>query len=104
LAVAFFKMLLAILIAGVAAVWGAADGENPFKKAAVGDRVEYETGVAAGGGSSSGRLKIVLTAKSEREATVRQVPIDKNGKEQPAQVLKVDLTRPLVLCHTCNFG
>ena len=85
--------LCAALIGLAAAADAAADEENPFRRAKVGDFATYKlttTGLAA----SDGTATRTVTAKDDKEVVIRTV-VKAGGKDQPpVPDEKVDLSRP----------
>jgi hypothetical protein len=84
--------LCAALLAVAPLTAGAADDDNPFRKAKVGDFATYKlttTGVAP----SEGTATRTITARDDKEVTIRTV-VKANGTELPVPDEKVDLTRP----------
>lgn len=91
------KGLLAVLVtvAFVAGGWcGAADVENPYKKAKVGDWVTYvqTTNMAAMNMKQSTTMKQTVKAKDEKEVTL-QVEMEVNGQKMSNEV-KIALDQP----------
>jgi hypothetical protein len=75
----------------------AADEENPFKKAKVGDWVEYKMTTAAMGNNIDGTMRMTLTAKDDKEATMEttgKISFMGNEMNIPAQKQKIDLSKP----------
>ena len=70
----------------------AADLENPYKNAKVGDTLNYKINVKNVAGTASSTLKQIITGKTEKEVTIKSVA-KVLGKEQPAVVMKIDLTK-----------
>ena len=86
--------LCACLLALAAAPWAAAaDEENPYKKAKVGDYATYKVTTKVGGMNLEGTITQSVTAKSDKELTLR-VTGTVNGMDIPAQEQKIDLTKP----------
>jgi hypothetical protein len=67
--------------------------ENPYKKAKVGDWVEYKIVSTFGDMKIDGTVKVTVTDKTDKEVTLKSVPTV-NGMEAPATETKVDLTKP----------
>ncbi len=89
-----FPVVLTLCVCGLAVVpCRAADEENPFKKAAVGDWVSYKLTSEVLGQKTEAVVKMTVSAKDEKEATVKIVATA-DGKESPAQEQKFDLTKP----------
>jgi hypothetical protein len=76
----------------------AADPENPFKDAKVGDYATYAMTSKLGKLTSSGTMTQAVVKKSDKEVTIRVTgkATDPSGKEVdiPAQEQTVDLTKP----------
>lgn len=75
----------------------AADDENPFKKAKVGDYAEYKLSMTLMGTNIDGTTKMTVIAKDDKEATVEvTAKIVNMGMEVniPPQKQKIDLTKP----------
>jgi len=68
-------------------------GDNPFRNAKVGDWVEYKMVTNVGAFKADGTVKMTVTAKTDKEATLKGVATV-NGTETPAQETKIDLTKP----------
>jgi hypothetical protein len=69
-----------------------AQGENPFRKAKVGDWVEYQSK-----DSMLVKNKLTIVAKDDKEASYEVVTtVLQNGKEKvlPIYIMKIDLTKP----------
>src|SRR5208282_279183 len=66
----------------------AAEAENPYKKAAVGDWVEYKMT----GPGVEGKTKMTIVAKNDKELSY-EVAATFNGQTAPLQKLKIDLTK-----------
>ena len=67
--------------------------DNPYKNAKVGDYVNYKVTTTFGGMDIDLEMKQTLTAKDEKEATIKITSMFM-GKETPAQTQKIDLTKP----------
>lgn len=78
---------VAISISLAASIQGA-DVENPYKKAAVGDWVEYRMT----GPNMEGKTKMTIVAKDDKEVSY-EVAATFNGQTAPLQKLKIDLTK-----------
>jgi uncharacterized protein YpmS len=86
--------LLAVLAAvAVTQISLAADEENPYKKAKVGDYATYKMTTKVAGTSLEGTITQTISAKSDKEVTLK-VTGSLNGAEIPAQEQKIDLTKP----------
>ena len=92
------RSFVAVLVLAVAPVAArAADEENPVKNAKVGDYATYTITTKAGGQTIDGTLTQTVTAKTDKEATVKGVMVFMlGGKEQkfPEQEEKIDLSKP----------
>jgi len=87
----------AVLVLAVAPVAArAADEENPFKNAKVGDYAVYTATTKFAGNNIDGTFTQTVTAKTDKEATIKGViVINLGGKEQKVeQEEKIDLTKP----------
>jgi hypothetical protein len=74
-----------------------ADEENPFKNAKVGDYATYKMSVKFAGTTLGGTSTQSVTAKSDKEATVKttgEFEFMGNKQEIPPQEQKIDLTKP----------
>ena len=71
----------------------AADEENPFKKAKEGDWAKFKMTTGVMGMNIDGELKMTVTAKTDKEATVKST-VTINGMELPGGEQKIDLTKP----------
>ncbi|QJW93423.1 hypothetical protein [Frigoriglobus tundricola] len=93
------RAFLAALALATAALTGrAADDENPYKTAKVGDFATYTLVTKVAGINIDGTLVQTVTAKSDKEATVKvtgTITFGGNKQEIPAQEQKIDLTKPL---------
>ncbi len=83
----------AALVVCLVPVTRAADDDNPFKNAKVGDWAEYKMTTATGGFNIEGKIKMEVTAKTDKEATLKTTATV-NGMEVPGQETKIDLTKP----------
>ncbi len=84
----------------------AAEDENPFKKAKVGDYTEYKLTTAAMGVNFEGKTKMTLIAKDDKEATVEITgKIMNMGMEVdlPPRKQKIDLTKPYDPTSSANL-
>lgn len=89
-------LLSAVLLVSLAPLASAEDMENPFKKAKVGDWTEYKMTTAAMGVNIDGTVKMTVTAKDEKEATLEvtgKVKFMGNETPIPVQKQKIDLTK-----------
>jgi hypothetical protein len=87
------RLLTTIVLVSVAPVAFAADEENPYKKAKVGDFATYKMTTKIAGMNLEGTITQTVSAKSDKEATLK-VTGTLNGMEIPAQEQKIDLTKP----------
>ena len=87
------NLLLAAVVLAFVPTVRAADEENPFKKAKVGDWAEYKMTTSVGGINIDGKIKMTVTAKDDKEATLKTTATV-NGMEVPGQETKIDLTKP----------
>jgi hypothetical protein len=71
----------------------AADEENPYKKAKLGDFATYKMTGKAAGMNIEGTLTQAVSAKSDKELTLK-VTGKMNGMDIPSQEQKIDLTKP----------
>jgi hypothetical protein len=84
-----------------------ADEDNPYKNAKVGDYASYKLSVKAGGMAFPGTITQTITAKSDKEVTVKttgSMEIMGNKSEIPAQEQKVDLTKPYDPTNVAALG
>jgi hypothetical protein len=75
----------------------AADEENPFKKAKVGDYAEYKMTTGAMGANFESKMRTTVIAKDDKEAIIEVTgKIMNMGKEVdiPTQKQTIDLTKP----------
>jgi hypothetical protein len=87
------RLLAAALALAAAPVAFAADDENPYKKAKVGDFSTYKMTTKVPGGSVEGTMTQEVTAKDDKEATVRTSG-KVSGADIPPNDVKIDLTKP----------
>lgn len=73
----------------------AADDDNPFKRAKVGDYAKYDTVVKTGNNEVKLLRTQSVTATGEKEVTLKTIT-ELNGKEVPTKKgeQKIDLTKP----------
>ena len=73
----------------------AADNEdfNPYKNTKVGDFATYKLNIKVGPLTIAGTTTQTITAKTDKEATVKVVSTV-NGMESPPQTQMIDLTKP----------
>lgn len=88
---------VALLICFASSVQGA-DVENPYKKAAVGDWVEYKMT----GPNIEGTTKMTIVAKDDKEVSY-EVAATFNGQTAPRQKLKIDLTKSYDAVSAANL-
>ena len=75
----------------------AADEENPYKNAKVGDYATYKMTTKVAGININGSVKQVVSAKSDKEVTIKVTgSVDFNGNKMdiPETEQKIDLTKP----------
>ena len=87
--------VLALVLAPVVA--RAADEENPYKTAKVGDFATYKMTTKVAGLNLDGSITQTVTEKSDKEATVKATGVIEFGGNKmdiPAQEQKIDLTKP----------
>lgn len=75
----------------------AADDENPYKNAKVGDFAAYKMTTKVAGLNIEGTVLQTVTEKTDKEATVKvtgTVNFMGNKKDIPEQTQKIDLTKP----------
>jgi hypothetical protein len=87
--------VLAICCAPLAA--RAQEEDNPYKNTKVGDYATYKMTMKVAGQTISGTTTQTVTAKSEKEATLKTTGAFEfmgNKMEIPAQEQKIDLTKP----------
>lgn len=90
-----FVAVVAMVVAPVAA--RAADEENPYKNAKVGDYATYTMTTKIATIAINGTLTQTVTEKSDKEATVKvtgSIEFGGNKMDIPAQEQKIDLTKP----------
>src|ERR1043165_1695653 len=83
--------LFALVLATLAFASFAADEENPYKSAKIGDWVEYKSNTEAQGFKMESKMKHSVTAKTDKEVTVA-IEMDMNGQKH-TQEMKIDLTQ-----------
>jgi len=84
----------------------AADEDNPFKKAKVGDFTEYKSTISAMGKPFQATMKMVVIAKNDKEATIEiTTKASLMGKDLPpqTQTQKIDLTKPYDQTASANL-
>jgi hypothetical protein len=88
-----FAALVAVCFAPIAAFTADNEDVNPYKSAKVGDYVTYSLNIKLGTNTIMGSSTQTVTAKSEKEATIKVVA-SVGGMEVPPQTQTVDLTKP----------
>jgi hypothetical protein len=81
------------LLAAAGPAARAADPENPYKAAKVGDWASYKMVLKIQGMETELTTKMSVAEKSDKEATVKTVS-SLGGQELPPQSTKIDLTKP----------
>ncbi|HEV3438129.1 MAG TPA: hypothetical protein VG122_12265 [Gemmata sp.] len=84
---------LAICVAPIVTPAADNDDYNPYKNVKVGDFATYKINVKVAGQNIAGSTTQSITAKSDKEATVKVVS-SVGGMEIPAQMQTIDLTKP----------
>jgi hypothetical protein len=87
------RLLPAALVLLVPFAATAADDDNPYKTAKVGDYATYKLDMKFGGLNINGSITSKVTAKTDKEATVKATGMI-NGMPIPEQEQKIDLTKP----------
>jgi hypothetical protein len=87
------RLLAALLVVLAPVAARAAEEENPYKKVKVGEYATYKMSTKFGGQTIEATATQTVTAKDEKEATVKMT-IKANGMELPGQEVKIDLTKP----------
>ncbi len=87
------RWLAVTLLLACASYAVAADEENPFKKAKVGDFATYKMVTKVGDRSVEGTITQTVTAKSDKEVTIKSTN-KIAGMELAGQEQKIDLTKP----------
>jgi hypothetical protein len=82
----------AVALAVVPSTW-AADEENPYKKAKVGDYATYKMTTKIAGLNIEGTVTQTIIAKDDKEATVETTG-NVGGMDIPSQKQTIDLTKP----------
>ena len=91
------RLLAAAFAVCLAPLAAAAQDENPYKNAKVGDFATYKMETKVAGFTVAGTMTQTVTAKNDKEATVKgSGKISLNGKDMdiPATEQKIDLTKP----------
>jgi hypothetical protein len=93
-----FRSFVAVVALALASVVArAADEENPYKNAKVGDFAVYTMDTKVAGIAVNGTITQKVTKKDEKEATVEvtgTLEFGGNKMDIPAQTQKIDLTKP----------
>jgi hypothetical protein len=93
-----FRLLAAVVaLAVVAFPVCAADDDNPYKNAKVGDYATYTMSTKVAGIAITGTVTQTVTEKSDKEATVKvtgEIEFGGNKMDIPAKEEKIDLTKP----------
>jgi hypothetical protein len=89
-----FRAFVALLITAAPLTARAADDENPYKKAKVGDFAKYAVKGKLGFLPLDGVVTQTVTEKSDAEATLKIV-LTASGVETPFPDQKIDLSKPL---------
>ena len=87
------RLFAAALALAAAPTAFAADDDNPYKKAKVGDFSTYKMTTKIGGLNVDGTVTQEVTANDGKEATVKTSG-KVNGMDIPANEVKIDLTKP----------
>lgn len=95
-------MTIRLIVAAVALGFApvavrAADDDNPYKAAKIGDYVTYKMSMKIAGGNIPGTITRTVAEKSEKEATIKTaMSFNFNGKMMAVDVPdeKIDLTKP----------
>lgn len=86
------QMLSVVLVVGLAPFVAAQD-DNPFKAAKVGDWTSYKLTAGFAGQNIDGDMRMTVTEKDDKTATVEMVATVL-GMKSPAQKITIDLTKP----------
>jgi hypothetical protein len=87
------RLLAAALVLFAAPFAVAADEENPYKKAKVGDFATYKMTTKVAGLNIEGTVTQTVIAKDDKEVTIKTTG-SAGDMEFPAQEQKIDLTKP----------
>lgn len=87
------RLLVGLLLAAVAPLAARGADDHPLKNAKVGDFVTYKVSVNFGGMDLSGTSTQTVTAKSDKEVTVKTAG-KMNDMDFPESEQKIDLTKP----------
>ena len=77
--------------------------ENPFKTAKIGDYVAYKLTTSLMGKDIDVNVKQTVTAQDEKEATLKTTTAFM-GIDLPAQITKIDLTKPYDITAAATQG
>jgi hypothetical protein len=88
------RLFAALVVATAPLAAGAADEENPFKRVKVGDFAVYKTTTSFGGKELEGTVTRTVTAKDDKEATVKTVARVGGVVDDKAPAEKIDLAKP----------
>jgi len=97
-----YLMCAAALSLGLAPTAFAADEENPFKKAKVGDWASYKMTTMAMGINIDAEMKTTVKSKDDKEVKITTTAII-NKMEIPGQESTIDLTKPYDPTSTANL-
>jgi hypothetical protein len=89
--------IAALTLAAVAPTVRAADDENPYKSAKVGDYATYTMVTKVANNDLTGTITQTVTKKDDKEATVKvtgEIEFGGNKMKFPEQEQKIDLTKP----------
>jgi uncharacterized protein YpmS len=87
------RLFAAVLVLVAAPFAVAAEEENPYKKAKVGDFATFKMVTKVAGLNIEGTVTQSVTAKDDKEVTIKTT-VNANGMDFPAQEQKIDLTKP----------
>lgn len=93
----FRALIAALALAAVAPTVRAADEENPYKNAKVGDYATYTMTTKVAGIDIAGTITQTVSKKDDKEATVKvtgEFEFGGNKMKIPEQEQKIDLTKP----------
>jgi hypothetical protein len=93
----FRAFIAALTLAAVAPTIRAADAENPYKNAKVGDYATYTMVTKVANIDINGTVTQTVTKKDDKEATVKvtgEIEFGGNKMKIPEQEQKIDLTKP----------
>jgi hypothetical protein len=93
-----FRSFVAVLVLAIAPVAArAAEEDNPYKNAKIGDYATYSMNTSVAGINVTGTITQKVTEKSDKEATIEvtgTIEFGGNKMDIPAQKQKIDLTKP----------